>query len=150
MTADDVHLFFQEIRYIKKEILALTEAIAEVRSRAERTTILYSQVPTHHSGHKDKVADYSVQLVELGEEMNESLAKLFDSMKQALKMIDLLPDPLDRAVLTEYYVCGKTSEEVAESLEYSSRHVRKLLHDSCVEIAANIPIYMIPEKYQEN
>ena len=147
MTPDEVRLYMYELRDINREIDEIFELQSIVRSKAERTTPSYSQVFTSHSGHYDKVADYSIQLVNISEALQYSLDLFIERSKSVTKMIDLLSDPLCRCVCTSYFVNCMSCDAVAKKLDRSKGNVCMLLRQSCKEISESIPIHMIPEEY---
>ena len=66
------------------------------------------------------------KIVTLQNQINEEIDKLFDAKTEARKLIQQLADERHKAVLTDYYICHLTWDEVAEKEKFTKRWVYRL------------------------
>ena len=104
-------------RHIDREIDALMVARDEMVTRLTKVTQTYSDdlVSSTTDPHKfDKLA-------ELNDTINAKIDMLVDVKREITEAIYQLEDGRHRAILLEYYIAGKTWEEVAANLHFSWR-----------------------------
>lgn len=118
MTANEVRRKLSHAWKLKKEIKAKQEAMEELRSMAEKVTVSFSPAPGG-GGSASRVEDYAVRIVELQEDLADANDHLLDVLKDAMALIELAEDPIQRAALTYYHINGKTAEESAAAINYS-------------------------------
>ena len=135
MTSHEVRKAMSQYWRIRKELKAKENAMMEIRSKAEKMTPSFSQTPGGHGETASRVEHYAVQLVEMQEDLEDATEALLVAMRKAQRMIELAPDPLQRAALTEYHLNGKTAEETAASIGYSERQIFRLMGSAYEYIA---------------
>ena len=135
MTAYEVRAYMSQGGKIRREIKAKLNAMEELRSMAEKTTTSFSLTPSAPGGNSSRVESYAIRIIEMQEDMAESYAQLVEIQSKTQKMIELAPDPIQRAVLTEYHLNGKTAEHTAEEIGYSLRQVWRIMNSAYEEIA---------------
>lgn len=140
MTPYEVRAYMSQGWKIRKEIKAKLNAMEELRSMAEKTTASFSLTP-HASGDvSSRVETYAIRIVAMQEDMEECVNQLWEIQRRVQQMIELAGDPIQRAILTEYHLNGKTCEAVAEEVGYSDRHVRYLMNKAYEEISSNLSV----------
>lgn len=66
------------------------------------------------------------KIVDLQTEIDEEIAELVSLIGEIHAKIELLENPIEKAVLTERYINVKSWEEIAEIIGYSDRNTRYL------------------------
>lgn len=67
------------------------------------------------------------QVLELSNTLTLELQKTQDYVKNFVRQLDGVQDPLYRNLLYQMYVEGLTIEQIAERMSYSERHICRLL-----------------------
>lgn len=65
------------------------------------------------------------KIVDLQDEIRKEIAELVSLIGEIHAKIELLENPIERAVLTEFYINGKTWGEIAVILGYGERQVHR-------------------------
>lgn len=104
-------------RHIDREIDALMATHDETLARLTKVTQSYSADPVSGSRDPHKFD----KLAELNETINAKIDMLVDVKREITEAIYQLDDGRQRAILLEYYIAGKTWEEVAANLHFSWR-----------------------------
>ena len=135
MTSDEVKEYMSQCWRIKKEMRAKRTALMELRSLAEGTTQNLTGMPSSHSG-GSKVESFAVAIGEMRDDLEECEDKLYKVQQRTLRMIEIVRDPLWRAILTEYHVNGRTADETAEVIGYSRSQIFRIMNKAYEEIAS--------------
>ena len=135
MTAYEVRAYMSQGWKIRREIKAKLNAMEELRSMAEKTTTSFSLTPSAPQGNSSRVESFAIRIVEMQEDMEECVNQLVEIQSRTQHMIELASDPIQRAVLTEYHLNGKTAEHTAEEIGYSLRQVWRIMNTAYDEIA---------------
>ena len=138
MTPHEVRTYMSQGWKIRKEIRAKLNAIEELRSMAEKTTTSFSLTPSAPQGNSSRVESYAIQIVQMQEDMEECIERLIRVTAETQRMIELAPDPIQRTVLTEYHLNGKTAEQTAEEIGYSLRQIWYIMNKAYECISKNI------------
>lgn len=138
MTAHEVRKYMSQCWRIRKELHAKYTAISELRSMAEKMTSSFSQAPGGTPGNNSKVENYAIRIVEMQQDITEANHQLLEIIDRTKAMIEMAPDPLQRAVLTEYHLNGKTAEKTAEAIGYTPRQVWRVMNAAYEYIAAKM------------
>ena len=123
-------------RYIDREIAALETALADARDAATRITQNYEAdgAQTSKDPHKlDRIAEYADMLAGKFEELIEVKREIAEAILR-------LEDGRHRTLLTLYYICGKSWEEVAAEMHYQWRQtmrIRREAHEAFEKMAQN-------------
>lgn len=140
MTAYEVRAYMSQGWKIRREIKAKLNAMEELRSMAEKTTTSFSLTPRASGDVSSRVESYAIRIVQMQEDMEDCVNQLWEIQRRVQQMIELAGDPIQRAILTEYHLNGKTCEAVAEEVGYSDRHVRYLMNKAYEEISNNLSV----------
>ena len=108
----------ENINYRLSEISKLR---AEITSISPKTG--GERVQTSGDSDPMKAVD---RLVTLEAEINAEIDRYTELKVKAREMISQLPNDRHRAILTEYYLNHKTWEQVAEYMNISNRHAKRL------------------------
>lgn len=110
------------------DIQSLPQILKKIKTLEEkRADLLYLAPPVldgmpHRKGASDRTGDIVAQREKLQEEIETHLANFFSLWLQMEIWIDDLPSD-DRILMRLRYIHGKTWEEIAENMGYSSRQV---------------------------
>ena len=135
MSPYEVKAFMSQGWKIRREIKAKLNAMEELRSMAEKTTTSFSLTPSAPQGNSSRVESYAIRIVEMQQDMEEYVNQLYKVQTKVQKMINLASDPLQRAVLIDYHLNGKTCSMVAGDIGYSERQVWRIMNSAYEEIA---------------
>lgn len=135
MTPYEVRSYMSQGWKIRKEIRAKLNAMEELRSMAEKTTTSFSLTPSAPQGNSSRVESYAIRIVQMQEDMEECIQRLVEVTAKTQLMIELAPDPIQRTVLTEYHLNGKTCSEAAADIGYSERQVWRIMNTAYDEIS---------------
>ena len=136
MTPEQIHQFLIRTKGCQQDLNNRNEKMQEIRSLAEKVTPSYDFVPIKsHGGSYSRVEHYAIELVSMQEEFFEYASKALELLSVTLHLIELVQDPVARAVLTEYYVSGMTAEETAADLDYYVKSVYRIIRGAHKEIA---------------
>lgn len=94
---------------------------AEIKSISPKTS--GERVQTGGDSDPMKAVD---RLVDMERQINAEIDHYTELKVKTREMISRLPNDRHRAILTEYYLNAKTWEQVAESLNISDRHAKRL------------------------
>lgn len=124
-------------RRLEKRIEALCQAKRRAYDRAVSVTTALRDVPGGREGHSSsggKTASYAI----LSDEADRQLVRLESVRAEILRAIGRVQDNTLAVLLTEYYVNGKTWEQVAVNMQYSFAHITKTLHPKALSEITNI------------
>jgi DNA-directed RNA polymerase specialized sigma subunit len=76
------------------------------------------------------------KLVELENQIDQKTDFLYALKIEIGDMIERLENPIHRIVLTDYYISGKTWDEVAAQIHYSRQHVMRIKKKAIREVEA--------------
>lgn len=120
-----VREFLEQVRRQPMEVRAAERQLAQLRADAVslKSPQLGDKVQNNAQGGLEVIVSrLEAQQAEVQKKWNT----LITMRDQAQKLIDLLPDPGQRAILTEYYILALTWEKVAEEMGYTEQGVRKI------------------------
>jgi len=136
MTAYDVRHKMSQAWKLKKEVTAKQEAMQELRSMAEKATASFSPAPSGAQGSgSSRVENYAIRIVELQEDLMDASEHLLDALQEVMALIELANEPIQRAALTQYHLNGKTAEESAAAINYSTSQFWRVVNEGYVAIA---------------
>ena len=139
MTPEQIHQFLIRTKGYKLDLKERIEKMEEIRSLAEKVTPSYDfDTVRSHKGSYSRVEHYAIELVSMQESITEFASKLLDFISITSRMIELMQDPLARAVLTDFYLVGMTAHDTAVDLDYSVNIVFSYLSKANKEIAESL------------
>ena len=134
MDAYEVKQYLSQCWKIRCEILAKHESLYNLRSLAEKTTSTFSLTPSGH-GEGSKVEHYAIQLVTMQQDMEECIQDLIRVQKEAEAMIEMLEDPMQRAILTDYHLNGIPINKLEDKYNYSRTQIYNIRRSAYRRIA---------------
>lgn len=122
-----VKRFLYAVRDEQKEIAELQERIADLRASLLPSAIRYDKDAVQTST-SDVITDKMIKIAEYDALLDKKIAGLYARRAKAQKLIDLLPDSLERQVLSIYFLSDgrPTMEQVAGKLNYSVQHTFRI------------------------
>lgn len=122
-----VKRFLYAVRDEQKEIAELQERIADLRASLLPSAIRYDKDAVQTST-SDVITDKMIKIAEYDALLEKKIAGLYARRARAQKLIDLLPDSLERQVLSIYFLSDgrPTMEQVAGKLNYSFPHTYRV------------------------
>ena len=122
-----VKRFLYAVRDEQKEIAELQERIADLRASLLPSAIRYDKDAVQTSV-SDTITDKMIKIAEYDALLEKKIAGLYARRARAQKLIDLLPDSLERQVLSIYFLSDgrPTMETVAEKINYAMRQTYRI------------------------
>ena len=121
----EVKRFLLQYRNAVNESKAALDHLAEIRAMAERITPAYggSGGGSHED---DKLGAAVARIIDMEDRVSDSIENLEATEREVTKVIDAVKDDIQRAILYERYINGKTFERIAVSLSYCRRQTIRL------------------------
>lgn len=109
---------------LKMEIQGIKDSIEELRINMTSLQSIRAQERTQGG---DTAPDKAmIDKLNRLSELEKKLEELVELQLQMTEDIDLIPDRLDRVVLRYRYINNFTWERIAERMNYSERHLKRL------------------------
>lgn len=125
--------FFKTVRAERADIETLQLRIKELQLSLLPRGIRYDSDKVQTSP-SDQMLEVAAKLDALERKMQAKLVKLNNDMVKAMEIVQAMPTPEYRQLLTLRYLTGHMSwEEIAEIMGYSQEHVRGYLHRAAIE-----------------
>lgn len=130
--------FFKTVRAERADIETLQLRIKELQMSLLPRGIRYDtdKVQTSPS---DQMLEVAAKLDALERKMQTKLVKLNNDMVKAMTIVQAMPTPEYRQLLTLRYLTGHLSwDQIAEVMGYSVDHVRGYLHKNAINEARKV------------
>lgn len=139
MTEKEVREFFEEFRKTREERDTLAEERAEVmKDMSEAKGLDYESPRVMSSGVTD-LSQVLERIYARCDKLDERLAKTLDRLtrlrKKAYILIALCPDAMQRILLYDYYLHGKSWEEIRRERHYEKTQLFKFRKEAFYEIS---------------
>ena len=130
--------FFKTVRNERADIETLQLRIKELQLSLLPRGIRYDSDKVQTSP-SDQMLEVAAKVDALERKMQAKLVKLNQDMVRAMEIVQAMPTPEYRQLLTLRYLTGHMSwEEIAEIMGYSQEHVRGYLHRAAIEEARKV------------
>ena len=131
--------FFKMVRAERADIETLQLRIKELELSLLPRGIRYDRDKIQTSP-SDQMIEVASKIDELERKMQSKLVKLNQDMVKAVTIVQAMPTPEYRQLITLRYLTGsRTSwEQIAEIMGYSVEHVRGYLHKRSLEEARDV------------
>lgn len=130
--------FFKRIRNERADVETLKIRIEELRLSLLPSGIRYDSDKVQTSP-SDKMIEVAAKVDALERRMQATLIRLNDDMVRAVEIVQAMPTPEYRQLLTLRYLTGRMSwEEIADVMGYSVDHVKGYLHKNALEEARKV------------
>ena len=93
-----------------------------------------------HEQKGNPVENAYCQLADYNTEADRLFREFTAARKRTEELISSVPDPVQREVLTRRYIIGQRWEEIAESMNYSVRHITRLHGIALKNMSLNVHI----------
>ncbi len=119
----DIKAILKECKGLDREIEANLELLERLKAREESCTAQLSDMPRgSETSDKTKITDKRIMLEE---SLSDIVIRLYARIDEAKGYINSLPESIQRAIFTEYYMNNKTWEEVAVVVNYSWKQMHR-------------------------
>lgn len=130
--------FFKMVRSERADIETLQLRIKELQMSLLPSGIRYDKDKVQTS-HSDQMLEIAAKVDDLERKMQSKLAKLNADMVKAMTIVQAMPTPEYRQLLTLRYLTGRMSwEQIAEVMGYSVDHVKGYLHKMSIDEANKV------------
>ena len=129
--------YLNQIRYTNQEIQARVEERNELRQAVMIKTSSFQTDKVQESG-TSNFDDKYMKFIEVSEDINEQVDKIFDLRLRVSNEIDRLEKPEHRIILRMRYINLKTFEEIAVKMNYDIRQVTRLHGNALQEFEKNV------------
>ena len=111
------------------------ERIQQLRALAERRTAVYGREKVGGSGSADHRMDVVARIVDAERELDEKIDRMIALRTEIQETISRVRDERMRVLLELRYLNGRTWEEVAEEMNYTTRNIYNL-HSAALKVVA--------------
>ena len=130
--------FFKTVRNERADIETLQLRIKELQLSLLPRGIRYDSDKVQTSP-SDQMLEVAAKVDALERKMQAKLVKLNQDMVRAMEIVQAMPTPEYRQLLTLRYLTGHMSwEQIAEVMGYSVDHVRGYLHKNAIAEARKV------------
>ena len=124
--------FLSQAYRIDQRINSKLEQIQSLRELATKATATLAGAPVSGSRKVHSMSDIIDKMVDLENEINEDIDRLVDLKREIVTAINRVQNPEHQTLLELRYLCFKSWEHIAVTMNYNSRHVFKV-HDSALQ-----------------
>ena len=130
--------FFKTVRNERADIETLQLRIKELQLSLLPRGIRYDSDKVQTSP-SDQMLEVAAKVDALERKMQAKLVKLNQDMVRAMEIVQAMPTPEYRQLLTLRYLTGHMSwKQIADVMGYSDDHVRGYLHKMAIEEARKV------------
>ena len=111
------------------------ERIQQLRALADRRTVVYGRERVRGSGSADGRMDVVARIVDAERKLDEKIDRMIALREEIQALIGRVQDERMRVLLELRYLNGRTWEEVAEEMNYTTRNIYNL-HSAALKIVS--------------
>lgn len=104
----------------------LTENIRTLEARATNTAARIKAVNVQSGSVGDIIGDTATAVADAENMLNETVKDIALEMKTILRIIDTVPDEMQKTILTKRYISGKSWSIICDELKYEKTKVYQL------------------------
>lgn len=123
MTAKE---YLSQGRYLDARINEKLHQVEQLRLIATKATGNLSGMPRPESPNVHRLQDTICKIVDLENEINQSIDELVDLRREIMHIIDEVPGDECRMLLSMRYLSMKSWTEIAEAMCYSEKYVYEI------------------------
>lgn len=123
MTAKE---YLQQAYMIDRKIQLDSEKLAAARSALYGRSVRYDRDGSKPAPQSDGTENAVLRVLELEEHLHKEIERLTEKRQEIEQAVDSVPDEIQREVLTRRYLLYQKWDIIAEKLNYSERHIRRL------------------------
>ena len=129
MTAKE---YLSQALHIEQRIANKMEQLQSLRSLAEKAVSTILPTPVSQSSTDYRMEEAIVRIVDMENELGESITGLLDLKRDIASQIERLDNPIQQSILEQRYLCNKSWGEISGKLGYE-RHYLIKLHNKSLE-----------------
>ena len=134
MLAEKELIDFRRMRFLTNRLPMARFRLMVAKSRATRTTPVLSDMP--HGTEVSSPVERGYMMIEAAQESVYIIETELGAMRETLAdHMEVLTDPLEITAVQMRYMDGRSAREIAYSLNYSERHIFRVLE--CAERKIN-------------
>ena len=123
MTSKEVERKLSNVYWLKREILVKESRLAELKAMATHITAVISQTKTFSSNVTSKPENYAIRSYELTLDIEDDIRHLLQEEERATEMIQMLNDPMQRTILTDYHLNVIPLNKLEDKYHYSRSQI---------------------------
>ena len=136
MTPEQVKAKLEGVKWINKEIEGLYLELEALESGIiKKPTLSHSRVQT---GRENKVENNLISVLKLKEDTLHRIERLTEERMAISRLIDTLPNPLERSVLRLFYLNVLDAWQVAEEMGKSKTSVYRVKREAIEHLAGMV------------
>lgn len=135
MTAKE---YLQQAYMIDRKIQLDSEKLAAARSALYGRSVRYDRDGSKPLPQSDGTENAVLRVLELEEHLHKEIDRLTEKRQEIEQAVDSVPDEIQREVLTRRYLLYQKWEFVAEEMNYSERHIRRLHGYALKNLSLNV------------
>ena len=137
MTPYEVKETLKRVNWLRREIEAKNMKLAALLTDATHVTAVFSPAKAQGADGQSKPEEYAERSDELTNEIRRDIAELREKERLAYRMINVLEESIEKAILVDYHLNGYRMEELEESYHYSGRQLYYIKRRAYKKIADN-------------
>lgn len=110
-------------RNLNLEAAAIERAIRRAMETATNTTVALKEICVQTSGGGDLMANAVVNVVDATEILNTRRKEALQIMSEIMDAIKSVPDDVQRVILIEKYINGRTLQDISKDVHYEKRNM---------------------------
>ena len=110
-------------RHLTLEADALERAIRRAMETATNTTVALKEICVQTSGGGDLMANAVVNVVDATKILDDRRKEALRVMSEIMDAIQSVPDDVQRVILIEKYINGRTLQDVSRDVHYEKRNM---------------------------
>lgn len=118
--------YLQQAYRIDRKIKLDTEKLAAARSALYGKTARYDSDGSNPVPYGNVTESAVLRVMELEERLNREIDELTAKRQEIELVVNAVPDEVQREVLTRRYLLYQKWEVIAEEMNFSERHIRRL------------------------
>ena len=131
--------YLRQARHLKKKIEYRQNQIIELQSMAGRTTGSCEALRVSGTSSRSKLEDAIIRIDSVAGKLANDVAKYAEAYQEISNAIEAVEDERYKELLTLYYLCFMTWEEVAVKMGKSWRWIMRMHQKSLMAIVSHIP-----------
>lgn len=135
MTAKE---YLQQAYIIDKKIKLDTEKLEAARSALYGKGVRYDRDGSKPASRSNGTENSFLHMLELEERLGMEIDSLTQKHRELEQAVDSVPDDVQRELLTRRYLLFQKWEIIAEKMNYSERHIRRLHSRALESLSLNV------------
>lgn len=121
----DIMRILREAQNTYADVTAINDKLQEIKSQRDNITASYGTERVKKSPNADKFAQAIIALDSARDALLAIVKKYADAQSEAIKIISMLDNPKERAILTAHYLDGKTFKFIAADMHMHEQTVTR-------------------------